>query len=185
MSGNVDWPGRGPTWLGVSGLVAVVVGLLMLLEFGNRVGLSRELLADGVEVVASDVQVEVDPGKGSPLIGEVRVVFTADGQQVRTVLRHIEDDRQGMPEGVQSPAPGTRYASPLRIRYQPADPATALAAVDAQKWTADRRTPRIVSGLVGGGSVVVLSALVLLTVGARRRGLVWWKWYSAGPTNSP
>ncbi|MBP2354249.1 hypothetical protein JOF29_005359 [Kribbella aluminosa] len=48
------------------------------------------------------------------------------------------------------------------------------------------RTPRIISGLVGGGTVVVvLSALVLLTIGARRRGLVWWKWYSAGTTNSP
>jgi hypothetical protein len=26
---------------------------------------------------------------------------------------------------------------------------------------------------------------VLLTIGAKRRGLAWWEWYSAGTPNSP
>ncbi|HET6986431.1 MAG TPA: hypothetical protein VFI00_07430, partial [Kribbella sp.] len=100
---------------------------------------------------------------------------------VRTTLDNCEDDRQGMPEGVQTPAAGTRYAMPLEIIYQRSDPSIALAAVDAREWLADQRTPRIGWGLVGGGSSFVVLAMVLLTIGARRRGLRWWQWYTEGP----
>ncbi|WP_432885867.1 hypothetical protein ACQPYH_02350 [Kribbella sp. CA-245084] len=181
MTRNINWPGRGPTWIGVPALVAMLFGGLMLLELDSRVSLSRELLAGGAESVASSVEVEVDPGKGSPLIGEVRVVFAAPERgQVRAVLKYCEDDRQGMPEGVRPPAPGTRYAKPLQVLYRPSDPSTALAAVDAREWIGDRRTPRIGWGLVVGGSALVLLAMVLLTIGARRRGLSWWQWYTEG-----
>lgn len=179
MTRPVDWPGRGPTWIGVPGLVAVLIGVLVLVELGNRQSLSRELLADGVGTVADSVQVEVFPGKGSPLIGEVRSAFaTEDGRQIRTTLGNVEDDRQGMPEGLQAPAPGTRYAMPLEIICQRSDPSVALAAVDAREWIANQWTPRIGSGLVGSGSAFVLLAMVLLTIGARRRRLSWWQWYS-------
>ena len=186
MTRNVDWPGRGPTWLGVPALVAIVFGGLMLLELHGRVSLSRELLAYGAASVASSVEVEVYPGKGSPLIGEVRVVFAVPGRgQVRTVLENCEEDRQGMPEGVQPPAPGTRYAKPLEIVYRPSDPSVALAAVDARQWTADRRTPRIGWSMVAGGSTLVLLAMALLTLGARRRGLSWWEWYTEAKPKNP
>jgi hypothetical protein len=182
MSGNVDWPGRGPTWLGVPALVLALVGVLGLAEFTSREGLGRELLDSGARTTATTVRVDVVPGKGSPFIEEVQVDFvTGDGQRVRAVLDNQEDDVQGMPEGLQSPAPGTRYAMPLQLAYRRTDPSVVLAVVDAELWTADRATPRIYVGLIAGGSTLVLAAMVLLTVGARRRGLAWWRWYDEAP----
>lgn len=182
MSGNVDWPGRGPTWLGVPALVLALVGVLGLAEFTSRESLGRELLESGVRATATSVQVDVVPGKGSPFVADVQVEFlTADGRQVRSVIDHVEDDRQGMPEGLHPPAPGTRYAPPLRVAYRSTDPSVVLAVVDAEEWTADKETPRINLGLIVGGGTLVLVAMVLLTVGARRRGLAWWQWYVEAP----
>lgn len=182
MSGRVDWPGRGPTWLGVPALVLALVGVLGLAEFTSREGLGQELLDSGARATATSVKVDVVPGKGSPFIEEVQVDFPAAyGQRVHAALDNKEDDRQGMPEGLQLPAPGTRYAMPLQLVYRPTDPSVVLAVVDAEQWTADKETPRINIGLIAGGSILVLAAMVLLTVGARRRGLAWWQWYSDAP----
>ena len=168
--------------MGVPALVVVLVGVLGLGEFTSRESLGRELLESGVRTTATSVQVDVVPGKGSPFIDEVQVDFVAeDGQRVHSVLDNQEDDRQGMPEGVQSPAPGTRYAMPLELAYWRTDPSVVLAVVDADLWTADRETPRIFIGLIAGGSTFVLAAMGLLAVGARRRGLAWWKWYTEAP----
>jgi len=166
----------------VPALVAVLVGVLVLAEFSSRARLSRELSEAGTQTVATSVQVEVAPGKGSPLIAAVRVEFlTTSGERVQTVLDNFDDDRQGMPEGVHVPAAGTRYAMPLSIKYRRSDPSVVLASVDVDAWLADERTPRTGQGLIGGGAVGVLAAMVLLTVGARRRGLAWWQWYSEAP----
>jgi hypothetical protein len=103
--------------------------------------LSRELLDSGIETVADSVQVEVTGGAGRPAISKVRVDFTAGGvDRIRTTLDHIEGDRQGMPEGLQTPAAGTRYAMPLHLAYRQSDPTTALALVDAQSGS-PTRTP--------------------------------------------
>ncbi|NIK59232.1 hypothetical protein BJY22_004949 [Kribbella shirazensis] len=32
MARRVDWPGRGPTWLGVPALLAAIVGVLILTD---------------------------------------------------------------------------------------------------------------------------------------------------------
>ncbi|WP_405063581.1 hypothetical protein OG474_18545 [Kribbella sp. NBC_01505] len=181
MSGRVDWPGRGPTWLGVPALVLALIGTGILIGALDRRDLGRELLDAGTATMATSVQLDIYPGKGDPGIGEVRVEFVAAGQQIRTVLSDQEDDAQGMHDGVQSPAAGTRYAMPLQIVYLPSDPSVALAAVDAHLWVDDSETRRVSIGLIVGGSALVVAAMVMLTIGARRRGLAGWKWYSDAP----
>jgi len=182
MSRKAESPGRGPTWIGVPALVLVLLGVLVLVDVTSRQRLSRELLDSGIETVADSVQVDVDGRAGRPAITEVRVDFTAGGvDRIRTDVDHIEGDRQGMPEGVQTPAAGTRYAMPLHIVYRQSDPSTALAEADARTWAADKDTPRLGLGLIGGGILLILLAILLLTVNARRRGLAWWQWYTETP----
>ncbi|MEV0804703.1 DUF3592 domain-containing protein [Kribbella sp. NPDC050281] len=177
MAGDVNWPGRGPTWLGVPALVVAVAGGLMLGEVTHRQEFSRELLTTGVEIVAGSVQVDV-----GRLLGSVSVGFrTADGREVRTELAdHEYNDTEGMPDGVQTPAAGTRYAMPLKIVYRRSDPSVVLASVDARQWVDDRKTPRLGVGMLAGGLAVVLTALVMLSRDARKRGVAWWQWYTEG-----
>lgn len=121
----MDWPGRGPTWLGVPALVVAVIGGLMLAEISHRQGLSQDLLANGTETVASSVQVDIG-GRGG--ITDLQVVFrTGDGREVKTTLADGEfTDDEGMQEGQQTPAAGTRYSPPLKIVYRPSEPSVAL-----------------------------------------------------------
>ncbi|MGZ0149406.1 hypothetical protein ACXJJ3_20245 [Kribbella sp. WER1] len=185
MTNNVDWPGRGPTWLGVPALVVAVVGGLGFAEISERQDLSRELLSSGNATVARGVQVDV-VGTRDPYLENVHVEFVAPGgRPVRAELYSWEDNPQGMPEGSQAPRAGTRYAAPLRIVYRTSDPSVVLANVDTQRWLAQRDRWRTYGAMLVGGVLGVLSAFVLLTIGARRRGLAWWKWYSPGTTNSP
>lgn len=153
----------------------------MLAEVTHRQDFSRDLLTNGAETVASSVQVYVT-GRGT--IGDLDVVFrTSDGRQVQTVLADAEvNDDGGMEDGLQTPAPGTRYAPPLEIVYRPSEPSVALASVDAREWVADRRTPRQAAGMVAGGILVTLIAMLWLSRDARRRGLGWWQWYTDAPT---
>ncbi|MEU4396512.1 DUF3592 domain-containing protein [Kribbella sp. NPDC023855] len=177
MTGDVSWPGRGPTWLGVPALVIAVVGGLTLGEVTHRQEFSRELLTSGGEVLAESVEVNV-----GRLVGPVTVEFrTADGQRIRTDLADNEtNDAQGMPEGPQTPAAGTRYSMPLKVVYRRADPSVALASIDAQEWVDDRKTPQQGVWMLAGGLGVTVVALVLLSRDARRRGLAWWQWYTDG-----
>jgi hypothetical protein len=71
----VDWPGRGPTWLGVPALLVAIVGGLILNDILDRQAMSRHLLADGVTTRADTVELNVYPGKGSPFVGEVFVRY--------------------------------------------------------------------------------------------------------------
>lgn len=185
MSGRVDWPGRGPTWLGVPALLVAIVGTLILSDTLDRHAVSRHLLTDGVTSVADSVKMNVYPGRGSPFVGEILIRFRdSRGQLIQGQLSDFkDDDRHGLPDDGRHPAPpGTRYAAPLTIVYDPADPATVLATADAQLWLADQRTPRIGSGMLAGGLAVTVVAMILLTRDARRRGLAWWQWYTDAPT---
>ena len=144
---------------------------------------SSDLLDHGIETTAESVRLTVYPGKGDPLVDDITVTFTtSEGQHVKAVLWSEEDAPQGMPEGEQVPAAGTRYAMPLAILYDPVQPTRVLASVDAREWTADRKTPVIGASLLIGGAVLVILAAILLTRGARRRGLAWYRWYSDAPS---
>jgi hypothetical protein len=166
--------------LGVPALVVAAIGGLMLAEVTHRQSYSRDLLTNGVETVASSVQISVGE-RGT--IAEPEVVFrTQDGREVKIALVDAEvNNTEGMAPGAQTPAAGTRYAPPLKIVYQPSDPSFALASVDARAWAADRRTPRTAAGMLAGGGAVTLVALAWLSRDARRRGVAWWQWYSAAP----
>jgi hypothetical protein len=170
-----------PTWIGLPAVALVVLGVLVLVDVTSRQRLSRELLDSGIETVADSVQVEVTGGAGRPAIKEVRVDFTAGVDRIRSTLEHIDSDSQGMPEGVQAPAPGTRYATPLHLVYRQSDPSTVLAVADAQKWVADKNTRRLGLALLGSGLALAFLASLLLSLGARRRGLAWWQWYTETP----
>src|SRR6266545_513806 len=65
---RIDWPGRGPTWLGVPALIVAVCGALILLDVLQRQSLSRDLLEDGYFAIADTVWVDVAPGRGSPTV---------------------------------------------------------------------------------------------------------------------
>ncbi len=182
MKRRIDWPGRGPTWLGVPALIVAVCGALILLDVLQRQSLSRDLLEDGYFAIADTVWVDVAPGRGSPTVAGVHVSFrTSDGRPLETPLIDYEYDAQGMTEGIQTPRPGTRYAAPLQIIYKPAAPRQAVAMVDARQWTADRRTPRIGAGMLAGGLTITVIAAARLSLAARKRGLEWWRWYFEGP----
>lgn len=182
MAGRVDWPGRGPTWLGVPALLVAIVGLFILTGIQSRQAASRHLLADGVPAVAEKVQLNVYPNRGTPVVGEVVVTFrTANGPHRSQLSDFEDDDPHGVPEGTHAPAERSRYAPPLAILYDPSNPTVVLAAADAQLWLADRNTPRIGIGLTIAGSVITFSALILLTTNARRRGVAWWQWFSDPP----
>lgn len=176
---NVDWPGRGPTWLGVPALVVAAIGGLMLVEISHRQDFSWDLLANGTETAATSVQVDVRRGG----IANPEVTFrTGDGREIKTELADAEvNDDGGMADGRQTPAAGTRYAPPLRIVYRPAEPTVALALVDAGEWVADRRTARHGRWMLAGGLGVTVVAMAGLSRGARRRGLGWWQWWTAAP----
>ncbi|GAB2665454.1 hypothetical protein [Kribbella swartbergensis] len=173
--------GLWPTWIGLPAVVLIVLGVLVLVDVTSRQRLSRELLDSGIETVADSVQVEVTGGAGRPAIQEVRVDFTAGVDRIRSTLEYIDSDRQGMPEGVQAPAPGTRYAVPLLLVYRQSDPSTVLAVADAQRWVADKNTQRLGFALLGTGLALAFLAMLLLTLAARRRGLAWWQWYTETP----
>jgi hypothetical protein len=179
---RIDWPGRGPTWLGVPALIVAVCGALILLEVLQRQSLSRDLLEAGNWAIADTVRVDIAPGRGAPTVAGVHVSFrTSDGRHMDTPLIDYEYDAQGMTEGIQTPRPGTRYAAPLQIIYKPSDPRRAVAMVDTRQRIADRRTPRIGAGMLAGGLTITVIAAALLSHGARKRGLAWWRWYSEGP----
>ena len=185
MQRKIDWQGRGPTWFGVTALIVAVCGALILLEVLQRQHLSRDMLEAGTFAIADTVRVDRAPGRGTSTVAGVHVSFRAsDGRPVDTTLIDYEY-AQGMAEGIQTPRPGTRYAAPLQVIYKPAAPQQAVAMVDARQWTADRRTPRVGAGMLAGGLTITLIAVALLSHGARKRGMVWWRWYSDGPQITP
>ncbi|WP_112239266.1 hypothetical protein [Kribbella monticola] len=182
MGGRVDWPGRGPTWLGVPALVVAFVGLGVLIDIHTRQMTSRDLLANGVPTAADQVELDVYPNRGSPIVGDVLVTLRVDGMPRTVPLSDFDDENpHGVPEGMHPPAAGSRYSPPLAILYDPSDTTTVLAAADAELWLANRDTPRFASELIAGGSATTVLAMVLLTRDARRRGVSWWRWYSDPP----
>jgi hypothetical protein len=179
MTEDLTYPGRGGIWLGVPGLILLAIGVLVLGEILYRQGYSRDLLDHGVETTAESVRMTIQPRRSGVAADDVVLVFhTASGQQITASPRNVEDETPDLPEG-EHPAPaGTRYAAPLKILYDPADPTNVLASVDAQEWAADRETPLIGGGLIGGGVLLLISAVVVLTRSARRRGVAWYRWFS-------
>ncbi|HEY3562531.1 MAG TPA: hypothetical protein VGL05_33930 [Kribbella sp.] len=159
-----------------------MVGLLGFLDINERQTLSRELIGTGVVTTARSVRIDVE-GIRDPLVEQMQVEFrTTAGEPVRAVLYRWEDDPQGMLEGSQEPRTGTRYAMPLQIVYRASDPSTVLATADAHRWLAKRNRRLSYAAMLTGGTLAVFAALGLLTIGARRRGLAWWQWYTEVPS---
>lgn len=185
MAKDVDWPGRGGTWLGVGSLIAVLIGLGVFGTYSYRHGLGEELLRGGGIAVSQSVQVDVIAGRVEE-IEHVNVDFTTgDRRRVQTELAEYKTGIQGMEQGVHPPAPGTRYAAPLKLLYRQSDPSVALAVVDAEEWAADPITQRYGLALLVIGLGGLLWTPMVFSRAARRRGLPWWKWYSRGTQNSP
>jgi hypothetical protein len=164
---RVVWPDRGPTWLAVPALIVAVCGAIILLGFLPRQNLSRELLESGAFAIAETTQVDVANSEA----GAVRVGFyTTEGRLFETPLADYE-----------SGAAASRYAAPLQIVYMQTAPQQALALVDAEHWSADRTTPRVGTGMLAGGLLVILVVTAPYLRRAYHRALMRWRWYVERP----
>ncbi|GAA1531417.1 DUF3592 domain-containing protein [Kribbella lupini] len=117
----------------VAAVMVAVFGVVVQLDVRYQRGLGHDFLAHGVRAAAAEVELEVDRGKGGDFVDAVRVVYrTADGQEIRSELTGELGDPQGADEGDAPPPPGTRYAPPLELLYQPSAPTEVMAVVDAE-----------------------------------------------------
>lgn len=124
---------RAVGWLGVIALAVAVLGVIVQLDVRHQRGIGEDFLAHGVRAVATEVELEIESGKGGTSVDVVRVLFrTAEGQEIRSTLTSPLGDPEGAREGRRAPAPGTRYAVPLELRYRAAAPTEVIALVDAE-----------------------------------------------------
>lgn len=164
-------------WAGVAGLAIGFCGVVVTLDTAYQRGLSADLLANGVEATATEVELRVITGKGGTFIDEVDVAFqTADGQLVNAELIANLGDPEGAESGRQAPAPGTRYAAPLPLRYDPDLPSDVIAVVDAQFFANDDETLWVGGGLTAAGAVLILVTGFAFTRNARSQGFKPWHW---------
>jgi hypothetical protein len=120
--------------LGVIALIVAVSGVIVQLDVRYQRALGRDFLAHGVRATATAVELEVDHGKGGTYLDAVWVGFrTAEGREIRAELTGELGDPEGADEGDVRPLPGTRYAAPVEVLYQPATPSDVMAVVDAEE----------------------------------------------------
>ncbi|MDX6238917.1 MAG: hypothetical protein QOG10_3732 [Kribbellaceae bacterium] len=169
-------------WVSVLGAIALGIALLgvgIFVDTRYQRAVGREFLADGVETVATEVQLHIESGKGGRYVAEVEVVFpVATGGRQRTMLVNNLGDDEGGGLGWRQPGPATRYAPPLTILYKPEDPSQAIALVDARYFAIDTETPAVALGMIVFGLTIAALVGVCLSLNARRRGRRWWSWHA-------
>jgi hypothetical protein len=146
-------------------LVLAMYGAIALAELTNRRQMSQEFLSAGAYANADQVELEVAPGRGTPVLEEVQVDFrTTDGQKVHTSLVEVDIEAQVAPhEGRQTPEPGSRYAPPLKILYMPRKPSDAIAVADVDRLvTNDTKYHGWAAAGIGVGLVSLMAAAVIL-----------------------
>lgn len=160
-------------WLSILGGLAVVVavfGVVVFLDLRHQQDIGRDYLSHGVTSVATDVTLRIKSGRGGTYVDEVKVTFKlAGGEQQQTTLTNNLGDNERAQPGLRRPGPGTRYAPPLRILYQPTDPAQAIAEVDARYFTAGTTASKVAVGMIAGGITVAAAVALRHGLPGRRR----------------
>jgi hypothetical protein len=148
-------------------------GTIATIELVNRRQLSQEFRSAGAGAIVEQVELEVAPGRGTPVLDEVQVDFsTADGQEVHTSLVQVDIEIQVAPhEGRQTPEPRSRYAPPLTILYMPGKPSEAIAVADAERLVTNDATYRgwAVAGIWIGLASLMTAAVILWRQGRTLR----------------
>lgn len=150
--------------LGAFAVVAVILGVVAILDTRDQRALARSFLAVGTYVVANDVVLDVHSGRGGDYIETVDVSF---GNQ-RATLTNFAGDPEGNALGAHSPDAGSRYAPPLPVLYKPDAPREAMALVDADELAAARSVPWFSLGAIAVGGIVLLGRGGLWLMGRRR-----------------
>jgi hypothetical protein len=149
-----------PRWasvLGVYTLLATLFGVVAILGTRHQQTVAQEYLDLGIATAADGVEVDVQYGKGGSYIDTVEVTFVVATQRHVAALSNSLGDPEGNSEGRHPPAPGTRYAPPLRILYKPDDPSQVMALADAEDLAADTGIPSGSSGLVAIGGTISIA----------------------------
>jgi hypothetical protein len=151
----------------VPALIVAACGAIILLGFLPRQNLSRELLESGTFAIAETTRVDVARGE---VTGVRAGFYTAEGRLFETPLADYTSDTED-----------SRYAAPLQIVYKQTAPQQALALVDAEHWSGDRTTPRVGTGMLAGGLIVILVVTAPYLRRAYNRALMRWRWYAERP----
>lgn len=117
------------------GLILALYGSIVMYELNTRAEIGHQFPSTGTAAMTDHVVLQVQVGRGAPALAEVNVEFlTKDRRSVAVPLTWIDLDAP-IPrnEEQQFPAPGSRYATPLKIRYSPHNPTNAIAEIDAQR----------------------------------------------------
>ncbi|TDD28046.1 hypothetical protein E1218_08355 [Kribbella turkmenica] len=136
---------------GVLGIILALFTSIALYELHTRAEAARRFLSSGTSVTADRVMLEVQVGRGTPGLKEVRVEFkTRDHDTVSTSLQWIDLDTPiPREEEQQAPQQGSRYATPLKILYFSENADDAIAETDARRLVEnlDRYRPLALTGL--------------------------------------
>ncbi|WP_427892802.1 hypothetical protein ACQHIV_07845 [Kribbella sp. GL6] len=145
--------------LGVFAVLAVVFGVVAIVDDRHQRSVGREFLATGTRTVATDVVLQVRTSRGDEYIDSVDVVFGSH----RAMLSESQGDPEGNGVGDHPPNAGTRYAAPLPVLYKADDPTQVIAAVDAEEFAARSGIPGFAQGAIALGGTVGIGL-----------GAVWW-----------
>jgi hypothetical protein len=150
--------------LGVVALLVAVFGVVIQLDVRYQRALGRDFLSHGVRATATDVELDVGYCRYDTCLDGVWVVFrTAEGREIRAELIGELGDPEGADEGDRTPLPGTRYAPPVELLYQPATPSDVMAVVDAEEHSRPGTVLLVSWIMIAGGAAVAVACGVGLS----------------------
>jgi hypothetical protein len=145
-------------------VVAVILGIVAVLDTRDQRALANDYLANGVHASADDVVVDVHTGRGGDYIETVEVTFGSS----RVTLAESRGDPEGNGVGEHRPNAGTRYAAPLVVLHKPDAPGEAMALVDAEELAAAPSVPAFSAGAIALGGTVLVGLAGLWLISFRR-----------------